>query len=244
MTQRTILTFGLALLTILTAVGLQWFRMRDIKEGDRVSAVRPSNLARQLPTSLGGWPGRDEALGPNEVARSAVERVLNYDDYVYRIYERGGRRIGIYAAYWSAGRMPLQKVASHTPDRCWTENGWQCEEMRHAESLRTGNLVLRPAQWRSFRPPAASGQREYVLYWHRVGDRLYDYGDRFNNRPGIVQWWRDTVLYAFAGSEEQYFIRVTSNRPFEELSGEPAWRELLESLARLGLAVDYRVTEG
>lgn len=225
----------LGLCVLLLGVALQWLNVRDIKEGDRSAEARPVKLGERLPRAFAGWSGRDEALGPNEVTRSTVERTLNYDDCVYRIFERGDKEVGVYVAYWAPGRMPLQKVASHTPDRCWTENGWLCEEMRSGEMLSAGPVRLMPAQWRRFVPPSSSSPQQFVVYWHLVGDRLYDYGTRFNARPDLVKWWRDTLDYAYSGSEAQYFIRVTSNRPFEELKDEPAWQEILAALARLGL---------
>ena len=232
--SRQILVLGGAGVLLLAGVALQWLQVRDVKEGDRTMPIAGIKLKERLPLNLDAWSGRDEPLGPNEVTRTAVERTLNYDDFVFRIFKRGDREIGVYLAYWSAGRMPLQKVASHTPDRCWTENGWKCDEMRFAEALGADGIHLLPAQWRRFTPPGG-GTQQYVVYWHLVGDRLYDYGARFNARPDLIKWWRDTLSYAFSGSDAQYFIRVTSNAPFEQLQNEPAWKELLTVLGELGL---------
>ena len=44
------------------------------------------------------------------------------------------------------------------------------------------------------------------------------------------------MSYALSGSQEQYFIRVTSTVPFERLAGEAGWHELLAALGALGLA--------
>ena len=234
---RHVIALGGAAVVLLAGVLLQWIHVRNIQEGERTPEAHPVKLSERLPMVLTGWSGRDEPLGPNEAVRTAVERTLNYDDYVFRIFERSGRQqIGVYVAYWGPGRMPLQKVASHTPDRCWTENGWLCEEMRYAEPVGTGMLQLMPAQWRRFTPPGKTGAQQYVLYWHLVGNGLYDYGTRFNARPDFLKWWRDTVKYSFSGSDAQYFIRLTSDRPFEELKGDPGWEELLGALAGLGLA--------
>lgn len=217
------------------AIALQLVNFRDIKEGDRSAEATPVGLAQRVPAELPGWKGRDEPLGPNEVVKTAVERILNFDDVVNRVYEKGTVRIGIYVAYWAPGRMPIQKVASHTPDRCWTENGWKCEKMRYADRVRAGALVLDAAQWRQFEPPGATGQKEFVLYWHLVGDQLYDYGERFNATPHPLQWWRDTMKYAFSGSDAQYFIRLTSNRDFSELTADPGWSQLLGAVEGLGV---------
>lgn len=229
------MAWALMVFVLLAAVGLQAIRFRDVKEGDRSAGAAGVNLTARVPTELPGWKGRDEPLGATEAVLNAVERILNYDDVVNRVYERGAVRLGIYVAYWAPGRMPIQKVASHTPDRCWTENGWRCLDMRFAERVGTETVALDAAQWRVFEPPGAVGHREYVLYWHLVGGQLYDYGERFNAAPHPMQWWRDTVKYAFSGSDAQYFIRVTSNRDFRELEGDPGWKQLLESVAELGL---------
>jgi Protein of unknown function (DUF3485) len=193
-------------------------------------------LAAGLPSAPAGWSAKDEPLGPTEFLQTAVEKNLNYDDMVNRVYRNGGRSFGLYVAYWSPGRMPVQKVASHTPDRCWSENGWTCEAMRIDDNLKAGNQLLLPARWRLFRPPVQGGPKQYVLYWHLVGGELYDYGDRFNQRPDPLKWWRDTVHYAVKGSSDQYFIRIMSSQPLEELQGDPGFQEVLGALATLGLA--------
>ena len=226
----------LAAVVLVAGAALQFVRLRDTSDGDRERPGAPVDLQRRIPASLAGWTVRDEPLGPNESVRSAVERTLNYDDCIYRLYRRNGVTVGVYVAYWAPSRMPVQKVASHTPDRCWTENGWTCLASRFHETVTTKAARLRAAQWRIFRAPGASEHQEYVLFWHLVGPRLHDYGERFNATPGIVQWWRDAVSYALTGSQAQYFIRVTSTVPFERLAPEPGWDELLAALAGLGLA--------
>ncbi len=239
MKSRLVLIVASAVL--IAGGALQFVRLRDMSDGDRARPSQPVDLKRRIPASLAGWTVRDEPLGPNESVRSVVERTLNYDDYVYRLYRRNGVTVGVYVAYWAPSRMPVQKVASHTPDRCWTENGWTCLESRCQEKIATRNTALRAAQWRLFRAPGVSEHQEHVLFWHLVGSRLYDYGERFNTSPGLVRWWRDAVSYALSGSEEQYFIRVTSTVPFERLAGEAGWHELLTALAKLGLAAPGEV---
>jgi hypothetical protein len=225
---------GIALVLVLACL-LQTVTMRNVQRGDVTSATRPIGLATKVPQVLEGWTVADEPLGPTEGTSTAAERTLNYDDMVNRRYRRGGDSVGVYVAYWSPGRMPMEKVASHTPDRCWSENGWTCDQMRFPEDVAAPSGPLRPAYWRLFTPPG-NGTKQYVMYWHLVGDELYDYGGGFNRRPSAIKWWRDMLHYAFAGSREQYFIRLTSDRPFEELRGDPGFEQVLEALARLGLA--------
>lgn len=231
--KRIGISLGLAALVV--AVVLQFAGIRDVKEGDRTAKAQPIGLAKKLPMELEGWVGKDEPIGPNEVAAQAASRVLNFDDNIYRVYRRGDITLGVYVAYWAPGRMPIQKVASHTPDRCWTENGWHCLERRHNIVVKSFRKNLGGAQWRVFEPPGASGGREYTVYWHLVGERLYDYGSRFNSRPHPLDWWRDTVSYAFSGVDEQFFVRLTSNHDFQQLEHDPGWQQLIASLDRLGV---------
>jgi len=233
--SRKTVILVLAGLFLVGAVGLQGVRMRDVHRGDMTSPVQPISLAEKLPGTLAGWSVSDEPLGATESVRSAVARTLNYDDYVFRSYTRGDTQFAVYVAYWTAGRMPMEKVASHTPDRCWSENGWSCNAMRYPEILDSEAGRLKPAYWRIFTPPSM-GPKQYVLYWHLVGDELYDYGGGFNQRLSVLRWWSDMLRYAFTGSQEQFFIRLTSTRPFEELRGDAGFEAVVAALARLGLS--------
>jgi len=234
-TRSKILIFGIATVALGAALALQTVQIRDVKRGDVTSPAQPIGLGKKVPETLVGWSAQDQPLGANESLRSAVERTLNYDDYVFRSYTRGDTQFAVYVAYWTAGRMPMEKVASHTPDRCWSENGWSCNAMRYPEILDSEAGRLKPAYWRIFTPPSM-GPKQYVLYWHLVGDELYDYGGGFNQRLSVLRWWSDMLRYAFTGSQEQFFIRLTSTRPFEELRGDAGFEAVVAALARLGLS--------
>jgi hypothetical protein len=221
-------------LIFLGGVGLQFLSVRNVKDGEAGGGIAAGELVKRLPSSAGAWVSRVEPLGPSEFVAEAAERILNFDDYAYLTYRNGPRSLGVYVAYWRAGRMPTHKVASHTPDRCWTENGWKCEEMKFGVPATYGKVALKPAQWRRFTPPGGAGT-QYVLFWHLVGDELYDYGDRFNSTPHPLKWWRDSMAYAMKGSQPQYFIRLTADRPVEEIISDPDLAPVLEALAGMGL---------
>jgi hypothetical protein len=195
----------------------------------------PPHLARALPAEIPGWTSRDLALGANEYLKSEAEKVLNFDDVVFREFSHGDESFAVYVAYWGAGKMPTRMVASHTPDRCWTENGWRCLALKFKQPEAVDGAPLQPAEWREFEPPDG-GKPTYVLYWHLVEGRLYDYGSRFNAVPDPVRWWKDAVQQAILGSREQYFIRITSGQPLENLWRDPGFAEVLRRLAQLGLA--------
>lgn len=195
---------------------------------------RPPHLAQVIPAAPAGWTSREVPLGPNEFMANEVEKVLNYDDVLNREYSRGGESFGVYVAYWGPGKMPTRLVASHTPDRCWTENGWHCLDMKFKQPESFEGGALQPAEWRLFEPPAG-GQSVYVLYWHLVEGRIYDYGNRFNSIPDARLWWEDAVQQALHGSREQYFIRLTSSIPLEALWNDPGFADVIRGLTQLGL---------
>jgi len=197
--------------------------------------ARGPRLGAAVPLELSGWKGRDVPLGPNEFMTGAVERVLNYDEALNREYTREGASFGVYVAYWGAGKMPTQLVASHTPDRCWTENGWRCLEMKFRQAPVFEGRALQPGEWRLFEPPRG-GEPTYVLYWHLVEGKPYDYGERFNATPHPLQWAKDAAQQALLGNREQYFIRLTSNPPLEDLWSDPGFAAVLRGLGELGLA--------
>jgi len=217
---------GLALVAAVALQGMNLFR--------ETARPRPAHLHRSIPADIAGWNGKDLPLGASEFISGEVEKVLNYDEVFYREYSRGGESFAVYVAYWGAGKMPTRLVASHTPDRCWTENGWRCLEMKFKTAQTFDGQALLPAEWRMFEPPRG-GAPTYVLYWHLVEGRSYDYGDRFNNIPSPVLWCKDAMQQALLGSREQYFIRLTSSEPLENLWADPGFAEVMLGLGRLGL---------
>ena len=215
--------------TLVLAVALQGMNLFSEQ-----SHARGPHLARAVPFTLPGWTARDVPLGPSEFLAGEAGKVLNFDEVLYREYTRPGENFGVYVAYWGAGKMPTRLVASHTPDRCWTENGWQCVEMKFKQTGIFAGTPLQPAEWRLFHPPRGD-QPTYVIYWHLVEGRVYDYGERFNQVPSPVLWIKDAVQQVFLGSREQYFIRLTSSQPLETLGSDPGFATVLHGLSGLGL---------
>lgn len=212
----------------MVAAGLQFMPQRRSEPG------KGRHLGATLPRDLRGWTGKDLRLGTTEASSSAVEKTLGFDDVYYREFTSNGRTISLYVAYWGPGKMPLQLVASHTPDRCWVENGWSCEQMKHQVAVEGGDAVSAPGEWRIFSTPG--GQKLTVLFWHKTGLGFYNYGERSNKLPSAWRWWRDAAMQAFRAPGEQYFVRLTSDCPFEALKNDPGWGQLLVGLRQIGLS--------
>ena len=232
--NRKLLTLGIGAAVLIGALSIQFLRTSQ----KAATPVAPHDrLATIFPTTIGGVvTARDLELGETETARTEVEKTLRYDDLLFREYRLRRGTVTVYIAYWGPGRMPTQLVASHTPDRCWVSAGWTCEEMKHEIALAAAQGAKVPGEWRRFSAP--NGTRLQVQFWHLVGGEPYDYGDRSNRVPSVWRWWRDAARQAFRAPPEQYFIRVTSDVPFEQLAGDAGWRAIEEALVRVGLGAN------
>lgn len=72
---------AIVLFAAVTVQGVNVFR--------EVPKPRALHLERMVPVSAQDWTGRDLPLGPNEFASKAAEKILNYDEVVYREFRRG-----------------------------------------------------------------------------------------------------------------------------------------------------------
>lgn len=232
--NRVLLIIGLVLVS--AAILLQF-----LPRPDHAGPSRGEHLASTFPHELPGWKVQDRELGQTEAVRAAADKQLKLNDYIYRTYEKGRLTFDLYVAYWAPGRMPVQMVASHTPDRCWTENGWTCTDMQFAVPVRQGGFDLKPAQQRSFE---LEGTARNVLYWHLVEGEPYDYGSRFNNTPDPRRWIAGFWNGLWEGQPEQYFIRLSSTLSFQELWREPVFLEVVDGLVKLGLQQETLALSG
>jgi len=221
------------IVVLVAAMLLQLNVLRRSAQAANQPKVEKVPLATFMPASLPGRVTKDLPLGSTEAAVDRVEGILKYDDFIYRSYTASSGTIAIYIAYWVPDKIPTRLVAAHTPDRCWSNSGWDCVGMRFSEVPQSVHR-LKPAHWRQFIGP--DKHTEYVLFWHLVGDRLYDYGERFNRMPSPGQLVRDSISQFSFGPQEQYFIRLTSDQPFEDVQNDAGFHELLGALAALGLA--------
>jgi len=203
-------------------------------QGFKVSSGAESvDLHKGLAAAPSGWTARDLPIGGTEYLQKATENTLRFDSWFLREYERAGVSFTIYAAYWRPGKHPPQMITQHTPDRCWTLNGMTCEEMRFNVPAMVEGQTLWPAQWRKFRD--LRGNITYTMFWHMVGERPYDFGERFYDMPDPVTFWSEALRFATGPKPAQFFFRVTSNIPFEQLWLEPGFQKAIKPFTGLGL---------
>jgi hypothetical protein len=216
---------------LLGALGLQFVSFRSASTGDLSSPRRVGHLLTKIPASVVGWTQRDDQLGATEFAQKSAEGLLNYDDYLYRQYSQAGRSFSLYVAYWSPGRMTPARVSGHTPDVCWTGAGWVVKEEAHGYVLRLGKRMLKGGEWRRMELPGVAEQQ--VLFWQLVDGEPYSTSTVLGFMPSPVDFWRENLRYILGGQPEQYFVRLSSSVPFEELKEDAGFGELVEALEGL-----------
>lgn len=199
-----------------------------------LSPARSPHLAKLLPAHVPGFAVRDEPLGATENVHGKVERALKYDDYVFRIFRRGDLEVAVYVAYWAAGRMPIREVAQHTPDRCWTDNGFRCVETRFNSVIELAGMPLRASDYRIFQTPRDE-QKIWVAFWLMAGAERYDFGTRFNPLVHPTEWFASAFKNMRLGRQELYFVRLSANQPLEVLQSDPSLAALSKALITLGL---------
>ncbi|MBM3853372.1 MAG: exosortase/archaeosortase family protein [Verrucomicrobia bacterium] len=208
------------------AAALAGFFVANTRSSDRSTAPDP-DLHALLPASSEGWQVRTANLfefrGTLQTEHLAQRQYLRAD--------AAGRpiEIVIYVAFWHAGRAPVSLVASHTPDACWPGAGWTPRPIGQPRAvLVTPDRTLPVAEYRVF---DAGPVPQHVWFWHLHAGRPISYRDPYSATELLRIAWK----YGFRRDGDQVFVRVSSNRPWAEIQGEPLLREFFTRLRPLGL---------
>lgn len=191
---------------------------------------RPApTLADILPLKVEGWA----VMTPKDLYQFAD--ILQTSHLIERTYVRttgDGQMIQltVYVAYWAAGQASVSRVASHTPDACWPGSGWMAKAVLEEQEVpRLPGVTIFPAEHRLFKN--AAGYPQYVWFWHIYDGRVINYQDPYSV-PALFQL---ALEYGFRRQGDQFFVRVSSNRPWRDLAAEPLVHEIFGNLARVGL---------
>lgn len=189
----------------------------------------PPSLNTLLPASVAHW----EIVTPKDLYR--FTDILQTTHLMERTYLRltgPGQvtQLTVYVAYWAPGQTSVSQVASHTPDACWPGSGWIAQPLAdQTERPAVPGLSISPGEHRVFRNSA--GFHQNVWFWHIYDGHVISYRDPYS-LPALFQIaWQ----YGFRRAGEQYFVRLSSNKPWAELKDEPVVQEILTNLARVGL---------
>jgi Protein of unknown function (DUF3485) len=194
-----------------------------------VTVPRDTPLADYLPLQAGGWIGEDRPIAETEALVGAVQETINYREALLRAYRKDAVEFTVYLAYWEPGRMSSREIAFHIPDKCWTSVGWKRTAADYHDRRDLAGLELAPAQFRIFE---AGEQRQHVLYWHIFNGRTILYNP--DGSPGDLTMLTDLLHRGLRQKGEQYFIRIASNTPLENLWPDRGFLEIMELVAQLG----------
>jgi exosortase len=193
----------------------------------RINPGTVPDLAALLPEAPPGWtvhstPDLEQYSG-----------TLHTHALVERVYSEGptleSTRFTLYLAYWRPGQAPVSLVDAHTPDACWPGTGWDSKPVpKEREALEIGGRTLAPAECRLFEHDVFETR---VWYWHLYGGKPLAFVDPYSATTLLKLAWR----YGFGETKDQLFVRVSSNRPWEEIASQPALRQFFAGLKPLGL---------
>jgi exosortase len=215
----------LACVLALVAATLLFFASNTV--GPSGPAPASPDLLSLLPKAPAGWSQETNA----DLGRFAG--VLRTDHLAQRTYTRptayGGEQITLYLAYWPAGDASVGFVGSHTPDACWPGAGWTAAGVADPKAtLRAAGQELPPAQHRLF---YNGTYPQHVWYWQLNAGHVVDVGAT-HSVPALV---RIALRFGFRKSGDQEFIRISSNRTWDEISGEPIIGDFVSRVRPLGL---------
>ncbi len=225
--MRILLTIGA--LVLLAAFGMRiYYGMVPPPES---TLERP--LKEIVPDQLAGWRTHTVPMDQSPEAAARIENFLNFDDAIFRVYERGDTMIGLYIAYWTPGKTSYRWAGVHTPDTCWVLAGWKRTDRQYAVPLSTPTTTLKPADFGTY---VKDGITQHVFFWHLVGGEPYTYEQEgLHNIFGALQ---DVREFGLNLRHEQFFIRLSSNRQLEDLRALSGFDEILKSLEDVGLALE------
>ena len=164
---------------------------------------------------------------------SQYSDVLRTRVMVERVYTAGpmlgGAHLTLYLAYWRPGQASVSLVDAHTPDACWPGTGWEPEPVAEKRAaLAIGGRILAPVECRLF---AHNLFKTHVWYWHLYGGRPLTIIDPYS----AIRLLKLGLRYGFDESKDQLFIRVSSDRPWEEIATQPTLLQFFANLRSYGL---------
>jgi hypothetical protein len=210
-----------------------------------VPDVQPSldqELGDILPTDVPGWRSEAVPLSSTPEGEERVLSVLDLDDVFCRQFTNGDTKIMVYAAYWFPGSEPYSSVAIHNPDSCWVIAGWDVIDRLSNRSEEMAGNQLKSHEWGLYEK---NGNRVHVIFWHLLGGEPNEFLKHMIWTSSGIDSLKRQFYFIFnlyqMGLElgrDQLFIRISSNKPFEELEGDANFERLIEAFAPLGIFAD------
>lgn len=197
----------------------------------RPAPINPQSVPRILsflPPEPEGW-GTATSTGLYRFAD-----ILETDHLGQRTYVKEGTdgeilQVTFYLAYWPPGQTGVSVVASHTPDACWPGAGWAPMPTQVTEiELELPHRTLGRSEYRKF---TNNQIPQHVWFWHSYDRQLIREFDP--RRP--LELLQSVFTYGVRSKGEQLFVRMSSNRSWDQLQAEPLIAEIFRGLEPFGL---------
>lgn len=190
-------------------------------------AESPPEIMALFPDHAPGWRS---ATARNLYQFSDVLRTTHLGERTYIREDDGDvTQLTVYISHWPSGTAPVSLVASHTPDACWPGTGWVAQPERYRNALlNIGDRQLPVAEQRFF---LNGDYPQYVWFWHIYDGRVLNYRDPYS----VSALLELALKYGFRRQGSQYFIRISSNRPWDDIAAEPLLGQIVAKLSPLGL---------
>jgi hypothetical protein len=209
--KKIILTSGFVIL--LTALGLRGY-FTFVPPPEATLHVQLTDI---VPSQLSGWKVRDLDMAESPESSARITDFLNFDDALFRVFEKGDTFVGLYIAYWTPGKTSYRWAGAHTPGTCWGQSRWTRIDREYNVPFSSESAELEPA--------------EFGIY-EKVGNA---FGYEQQGGHHIFGALLDIKHHGLNLSREQFFIRLSSNKRIEELKKIEGVNKILESLKDLGL---------
>ena len=122
-------------------------------------------------------------------------------------------------------------MCAHTPDTCWVVNGWTRLDREYAIPFQVNEIKLKNAEFGIYKKDHTV---ENVYFWHLVGGEPFGYAQK--EIPNIFGALIDIQKYGLNLRQEQFFIRLSSNKKLETLKQTEGFDVIIEGLSQLPLA--------
>jgi len=225
--KKIVLIAGL--LTLCGALSLRaYFAFTPPPEGSK-----ERQLKAIVPASLPGWEVTTQKMGETPESSARVRDFLNFDDGLFRTFRRGSVIVGLYIAYWSPGKVSYRWAGAHTPETCWVQAGWEQTDRKHDVPIHVGDVRLKSAEFGTY---VKDRQAMDVYFWHLVGGEVYGYEQQGTHN--IFGSLIDLKEFGLDQRREQYFVRLSTNRPLDELKEMRGFERIVASLEAIGLELE------
>lgn len=190
----------------------------------------PPDLTTMVPAAPAGW----DLVHTEDLFQFTP--ILKTKNLVERTYLRQSATLGtdplqitVYIAYWSPGQVPVSQVAAHSPDACWPGSGWSPLPAAPANvPFNSDGKRLPPPEYRTF---TREQLLQHVWYWHLYDGRSITQSDPRSAITLLKLAWN----YGFRTAGEQMFVRISSNRPWDEIRDDALVTGIIAQLKPFGL---------